>query len=34
MHESAHNQGAVQYGAPNSTGTGGHCYDELDAMRG
>jgi hypothetical protein len=32
MHESAHNQGAVQYGAPNSTGTGGHCYDELDAM--
>jgi hypothetical protein len=32
MHESAHNQGAVQYGAPNSTGTGGHCYDELDAL--
>jgi hypothetical protein len=32
MHENAHNQGAVQYGAPNSTGTGGHCYDELDVM--
>jgi hypothetical protein len=32
MHESAHNQGAVQYGAPNSTGTGGHCYDELDVL--
>jgi hypothetical protein len=32
LHEAAHNQGAVQYGAPNSTGTGGHCYDELDAL--
>lgn len=32
MHEIGHNQGAVQYGAPNSTGSGGHCYDELDAI--
>lgn len=32
MHENAHAQGAIQYGAPNSTGTGGHCYDEDDVM--
>lgn len=32
MHENGHNQGAVQYLAPNSTGTGGHCYDEFDVM--
>jgi hypothetical protein len=30
MHEMAHNMGAVQYGAPHSTGTGGHCNEELD----
>ena len=29
MHENAHNQGAVQYNAPDSTGSGRHC-DELD----
>jgi hypothetical protein len=32
MHESGHLMGAVQYGAPNSTGSGGHCYEELDVM--
>lgn len=32
MHENGHNQGAVQYGAPYSTGTGGHCWDEEDVM--
>ncbi len=32
MHESGHNMGAVQYGAPNSTGDGGHCYEEDDVM--
>ena len=32
MHESGHLMGAVQYGAPNSTGTGGHCYDEDDVL--
>lgn len=32
MHENGHNQGAVQYNAPNSTGSGGHCYDEKDIM--
>lgn len=32
MHEMAHNQGAVQYGAPHSTGTGGHCNEELDVL--
>jgi hypothetical protein len=32
MHENGHNMGAVQYNAPNSTGSGGHCRDELDVM--
>jgi hypothetical protein len=32
MHENGHNQGAVQNGAPDSTGLGGHCYDEEDVM--
>ena len=32
MHENGHNQGAVQRGAPYSTGTGGHCWDEEDVM--
>jgi hypothetical protein len=32
MHENAHTQGAVQHGAPNSTGSGGHCNDEQDVM--
>jgi hypothetical protein len=32
MHENGHNQGAVQYGAPYSTGSGSHCYDENDVM--
>jgi hypothetical protein len=32
MHENGHNQGAVQYGAPHSTGTGWHCWDEIDVM--
>ena len=32
MHESGHLMGAVQYGAPNSTGSGGHCYEEQDVM--
>lgn len=32
MHENGHNQGAVQYQAPYSTGSGGHCYDEFDVM--
>jgi hypothetical protein len=32
MHEMAHNQGAVQYGSPHSTGTGGHCNEELDVV--
>jgi hypothetical protein len=32
MHENAHNQGAVQYRAPHSTGSGGHCWDEYDVL--
>jgi Bacterial pre-peptidase C-terminal domain/Metallo-peptidase family M12B Reprolysin-like len=32
MHENGHNQGAVQYGAPYSTGDGAHCIDENDVM--
>lgn len=32
MHEIGHTQGAVQYGAPYSTGSGGHCNDEIDVM--
>jgi hypothetical protein len=32
MHEDGHNQGAVQYSAPDSTGSGAHCYDEQDVM--
>lgn len=32
LHESAHLMGAVQYGAPHSTGSGGHCFEELDLM--
>lgn len=32
MHESAHMMGAVQYSAPNSTGTGGHCNEDNDVM--
>ena len=32
MHENAHNQGAVQYNAPYSTGNGGHCNDGYDIM--
>jgi hypothetical protein len=32
MHESAHLMGAVQYGAPNATGTGGHCNEDFDVL--
>jgi len=32
LHEIAHNQGAVQAGAPNSTGSGGHCNQLLDVV--
>jgi len=32
MHENGHNQGAVQYSAPDSTGDGGHCNDLIDVM--
>lgn len=32
MHESAHLMGAVQYGAPHSTGSGGHCNEGTDIM--
>jgi Bacterial pre-peptidase C-terminal domain len=32
MHENGHNQGAVQYNAPYSTGDGAHCIDENDVM--
>jgi hypothetical protein len=32
MHEAGHMMGAVAYGAPHSTGTGGHCAQESDVM--
>lgn len=32
MHENGHNQGAVQYNAPRSTGDGAHCFDQVDIM--
>jgi hypothetical protein len=32
MHEVGHTMGAVQYSAPHSTGTGGHCFQENDVM--
>ena len=32
MHEIGHMMGAVQYSAPNSTGTGGHCIQEADVL--
>lgn len=32
MHENGHNQGAVQYNAPHSTGDGAHCFDNVDVM--
>ena len=32
MHENGHNQGAVQYGAPESTGDGAHCFSDEDIM--
>ena len=32
MHENGHNSGAVQRFAPFSTGTGAHCWDEIDVM--
>jgi hypothetical protein len=32
MHENGHNQGAVQYNAPYSTGSGAHCDDGYDIM--
>ena len=32
MHENGHNQGAVQYAAPRSTGDGAHCFDAQDIM--
>ena len=32
MHENGHNQGAVQFYAPNGTGDGAHCQDEQDVM--
>jgi PKD repeat protein len=32
MHENGHNEGAVQAGAPDSTGTGGHCDEDWDVM--
>ncbi len=32
MHENGHNQGAVQYDAPYSTGNGAHCNDGYDIM--
>jgi hypothetical protein len=32
MHEGGHMMGAVQYGAPHSTGSGSHCNEENDVM--
>jgi PKD repeat protein len=32
MHENGHNMGAVQAGAPDSTGDGGHCDEGSDVM--
>jgi pre-peptidase len=32
MHENGHNMGAVQFYAPNGTGSGAHCQDEQDVM--
>lgn len=32
MHENGHNMGATQYSAPDSTGSGHHCYDQYDVM--
>ena len=32
MHENGHNQGAVQYSSPHSTGTGGHCDQGHDVL--
>ncbi len=32
MHENGHNQGAVQYNSPYSTGSGAHCRDLADVM--
>ncbi|MDX6632309.1 MAG: hypothetical protein QOG26_314 [Solirubrobacterales bacterium] len=32
MHETAHNEGAVQPNAPHSTGKGDHCWDETDVL--
>ena len=32
MHEAGHMMGAVQYGAPHSTGSGAHCFQENDVM--
>ncbi len=32
MHENGHNQGAVGYNAPQSTGSGAHCFSAEDIM--
>jgi hypothetical protein len=32
IHENAHNQGAAQYSAPNSTGNGAHCNEFNDIL--
>ena len=32
MHENGHNQGAVQYSAPQGTGAGGHCNEGHDVL--